>query len=285
MSLAAVLLAHAGPARERLEAVAELEARVGELLDTGREAWPQASVPPEAFARHLGERLADADEPAGALTTVHAADLYLACGCALGDGGAVAEFDRHYVARAQPSGGMPTNPDEFRQMLRERLLAAAPGQPPRIAGYTGRGPLGSWLGVVVARLAVDLRRSTKPETQLEEPDELRAVAPDPEMQYLKTRYRREFEAAFQATLADLSTREANVLRLFYSEGMTTEAIGDAYKVSDRTVQRWIAAVRQKILDETHRRLSESLKVSPSEMGSILALVRSQVNVSLTRRIK
>src|SRR5213595_2374753 len=53
MSLAAVLLAHAGPAKERLASVPDLETRVGAVLEQGRKAWPQASVLAEAFARHL----------------------------------------------------------------------------------------------------------------------------------------------------------------------------------------------------------------------------------------
>ena len=41
--------------------------------------------------------------------------------------------------------------DEVKQGLRERLLV---GPPPRIAEYSGSGPLGGWLRVVSVRLAI-----------------------------------------------------------------------------------------------------------------------------------
>jgi RNA polymerase sigma-70 factor (ECF subfamily) len=285
VTLTDVLLAHAGPAREKLAAAAGLDETLARLVEAGGRAWPRVALGPEAFARHIAERVADADDPVKALGALHAGDLFLACACAGGDAAALGELDRQFIARLKtppPTDSLRVTPEDLRQMVRARLLVAQGGQPPRIAGYNGRGPLLHWLRVAVARLTVDLRRAGRPDAPLEEHQErrLRTAAPDPELNYLKDRYLREFEEAFEATLAGLDVREANILRLFFQEGMTTIAIGKLYKVSDRTVQRWIVALRQKILDETHRRLAERLRLPPSEVGSIYDLVQSRVAISL-----
>ena len=52
------------------------------------------------------------------------------------------------------------------------------------------------------------------------------------------------------------------------------------KVSRATVARWLAAAREALHDETRRELLGHLRVSPSELDSIAALVRSQVELSL-----
>ena len=50
-------------------------------------------------------------------------------------------------------------------------------------------------------------------------------------------------------------------------------------------QRWVAYIRRKLMADTHRRLAERLRVSEQEMGSIYKMVKSQIDVSLSQRLR
>jgi len=169
-----------------------------------------------------------------------------------------------------------------RQGLRVRLLVSEGGGPPRIAGYSGRGPLAGWVRMAATRLGLDLRRRERPDARDQDEQSIEAREDDAELQYLKTRYAAELSEALQSTLAALSARTANVLRLHYQEGMTVDAIGTMYRVSGRTVQRWLAEARRTILTETRRLLSVRLGLTDSRLDSLIGLVRSRLDISLSQ---
>ena len=114
---------------------------------------------------------------------------------------------------------------------------------------------------------------------------LRSAAPDPEVDYLKSKYKEEFRDAFQATLVELSNDERNVLKLHYIDGLNIDEIGTAYRVHRATVARWLAHSREKILEETKKRLEQRLKLQSSEVESLIGLVRSQLDVSIHKFLK
>lgn len=243
--------------------------------ERGRAAWPAIAVSEAQLRAHLA-RLELPDEP-------HA-DLYLACACAAGDPAAIAAFERavlsevgHFIARID---GSPQFADEVRQALRERLLVAREGAPPRIADYSGRGPLGAWVRVAAVRTAIDLRRDADDHGRVSTAE---AIAHDlsPEVELLRARYQADYEAAVREALAALDSKERNLLRMHVVDGLTVDRIGLVYRVHRATAARWVQAVRQKLLDEVYRRLGERLRLSPAELDSLTALVQSQLRVSLT----
>ena len=245
------------------------------VLDEALRAWPGFGVDSEAFARHVAALGGDSAELA-------AADLYLAFACAAGDPAAIAAFDRQYMpevaAYIARTDSDPHVADEVRQILRDRLLV---GPSPKIATYSGKGPLGAWLRTVAVRATLEIVRARKPHTELEGVA-LRAAAPDPELDYLKTRYATEVGDAFASVLAALPQKERNILRLYFLEGMTIEAIATMYRVHRMTVSRWIASWREEIFAATQRLLRERLRVSPEELDSLLRLVQSRIDVSIRR---
>lgn len=265
---------------------AALEAALGAALAAGRQAWPEVPLEPLDFVAHLAGRVPEAADLAAAIGDLHAADLYLACACARGEPRALACFDDHLLAAVGRSWGgrhrLADFADEVRQALRVRLLVADGGGPPRIAGYSGRGPLAGWVRMAATRLGLDLRRRERPAAREEDELTLEARGDDPELEYLKTRYAAELNEALHTTLAALSSRTASVLRLHYQEGMTVDAIGTMYRVSGRTVQRWLAEARRTILDETRRLLSERLGLTDSRLDSLIGLVRSRLDISISQ---
>jgi RNA polymerase sigma-70 factor (ECF subfamily) len=269
-----------------IEVTSELEQALKHLIEQARSAWPAVVLPDAIFLRYLAERVGDDGDPVTLLGTLHAADLYLACGCSQGDPRAIAAFEEHFVAQIEAhlarSDALPTFSQELKQTLRERVLVAREGLLPRISSYNGRGPLGGWLRMVAARVAVDLRRKQKNEGT--RPGSLAVPLPalDPELAYLKERYRREFEAALESAFRGLSAREGIIMRLHFLDGMPVSGIATMYQVSPRTVQRWIATTQAKVLADTRQVLSEKLALSGAELDSLLGLVKSELNLSFHR---
>jgi RNA polymerase sigma-70 factor (ECF subfamily) len=266
-----------------------LEEKLQTLLQLGRSTWPDLAVPEELFLRQVAQGVPEGGDVLAFLDQVHATDLYLVCGCLHGDSRAHAALEDHYLARLSEqitrTKGASFAGDVL-QDLRTRLLLARDGLPPRIAGYHGRGPLAGWLKVAAARVTVDLIRSHRPDNiGSEDEAQLRAPAPDPEMEFLKQRYRREFEDAFRETLSALEDRDANVLRLYYLEGVPAEQIGPVYGVTGRSIQLWIAQARKRILRRTRRLLAERLRLTNSQLDGLTHLVQSQLDVSLHKILK
>ena len=278
-------LASLPPERRGVE-VASVDAALVAALEAGRAAWPDIALDPLEFVAHLAGRLPETPDLAAAIGELHAADLYIACACARGEPRALACFDEQFLGQVGRTWGarhrLADFADEVRQGLRVRLLVAEGGGPPRIAGYSGRGPLVAWVSMAATRLGLDLRRRERPGAREEDELTLEARGDDPELAYLKTRYAAELKEALETTLAALSARTANVLRLHYQEGMTVDAIGTMYRVSGRTVQRWLAEARRTILAETRRILSERLGLTDSRLDSLIGLVRSRLDISLSQ---
>jgi RNA polymerase sigma-70 factor, ECF subfamily len=155
----------------------------------------------------------------------------------------------------------------------------------KISSHSGRAPLGAWLRMVVARLAANMRRAERTHLPLDETSrwEVAAAALDPELAQVREACRKEFELAFTQTIDGLSAREGSLLRLYYLEQMTQEAIAALYKVNVRTVQRWIVAVRTKVLDETQRIRAE--RMSDTEVASVLRAAQSQFQLTLSQILR
>jgi RNA polymerase sigma-70 factor, ECF subfamily len=253
-------------------------------LDAARLAWPTVSLPDDTFIEQLAARTSMEDEILKSLSELHISDIYLACGCLSGSPQALAMFDERFVrevtfGRQYQAAGLES---DLRQLLRERALVGQGGLPPKLASYTGRGPLIGWLRVTAARLAVDLRRKQKSEFGISHKPEVPLPALDPELSYLKVRYRAEFEGAIELGFRALAPRELTILRLHYLDNLPAPDIARMYHVSTRTIQRWMVAAQTTVLHTVRQHLRQRLSLSESELVGLLGLVLSQLNVSLHR---
>ncbi len=290
MSLAQVFLAQAGPAAAaRIGDLGRLEGVLTKMIETGRAAWPDVALAPEDLVRHAATCLMPDVEPLAGLASLHADDLYLACACAHGEPQAVAALETRFLSEVWTSlatspvlrGLEARAPDEAPQRLRTRLLVGDAPSGPRILGYHGRGPLRAWLYMAAARMALELHRAERRPDELEElVRQLCGTAPDPELRYLQARYRPEVEAAFRDALAALPEREASLLRLHFVDGTTGEALARMYRVTRRTVHRWLAETRVAIIARMRQSLEDKLHLSAGEFESLVGLVQSHLDVSL-----
>lgn len=251
---------------------------VSEAVTVGEAAWPGVTLDASG-QRTLAERLRCLD---GALD--HAADLYLAFSCASGLPAALAALERVYltqVPRYIAHLGVTTEQaEEVRQRLAERLLV---GEAPRIAEYSGKGPLGGWLRVSAIRIALDLLRAQRDEVR--DPDLALAqlADDDPNLALLKARYRPTIDRALRELGRTLPPRQANLLRLHYAQGVSLEQLARTYGVHRATITRWIAQARAEVVDGLFERLRAELKLSRDEFDSLVPAVLSQLSLSLTER--
>jgi RNA polymerase sigma-70 factor (ECF subfamily) len=250
------------------------------LAERAAATWSSIDRPAEAFAAFLRDDVLPRVENVS-LDELHADDLFLVWACRLGDERAWRELDRvflskvgAYVSRVDSS---PAFGDEVRQRLAEKLME-------KLAQYTGMGPLTGWLRVAAVREAHNAIRERKPNVDADEAP-LVDGGDDPELLLLKQRYASEFKAAFASVLASLSADERNVLRLHYLDGLTLEEVGRAYGVSRATAARQIAAARDRIIQEVDAALRVRLGQSGAHADSVLALVRSQLDLSLKRHFQ
>jgi RNA polymerase sigma-70 factor, ECF subfamily len=270
---------------------ARIEAQLGSALAEAGTRWPRLVLEDEIFLRHLAGMAAE-DEPdlAGFFGALHLVDLFLACACLHGVPGAIDTFEREYLTGIERYlrciSGAPVELAEVKQRLLAKLFVAQSGAPAKIATYTGRGPLGSWIGVSAQREAISARRAVREHDPYSESDGLgagqAALLPDPEIEFVKRKYAREFEQALREALEMLPERERVIFRLNLVNGVSLEKIGTLYGVNQSTVSRWLARARESVMDEVQHRLAERLKVSTDEFRSVVHAVQSEVHVSISR---
>ena len=316
------LAAAPAAARAALTAFRDLEPRLWALVADGRTAWPMLRLEPTAFAAFIGRRIVpitDGDEGERALddveeafTALRAADLYLACACASGDGSAVAVFESRYIGEVDVALSRmrlsAANLQEVRQLVRQRLfvpaaaaqLAAAAevaAGPPgaataaavsgKISEYSGRGDLRRWVRTVALRTCLNLLRKGKGEVLVGDEQVLANMAQtgdDPELAYMKQRYRGEFKQAFLTALGALSARDQSLLRYHHADGLNIDEIGAIYRVHRVTAYRWLEKAREALVAGIQQTLRERLRLDQGEFDSILRLIRSQLHLSLVRHL-
>jgi RNA polymerase sigma-70 factor, ECF subfamily len=243
-------------------------------LGDARERWPAIACDTAVLTAHV-ERVGV--EPSD--LALHGAELCLACACAQGNDAALRVFESEYIARLEPTFkrlGDGDFIDDARQLLRERMLV---GPDARIATYAGTGPLLGWLRIAALRVALNLRRSSlRPSDALlveEIVRELPVEASD------LPRYVEVFSAAMQRAFTALEARDRNLLRLHHVDGLTLDRLGALFQVHRATVARWLAQARSRIFEEVESEVKRTLKLSPSEFQSMLGLVRSYLDASLS----
>lgn len=269
------------------EHAASIEQCLTSMLGTGRAAWSDLALSPDEFLRYLADRLPEKAQLPDALTGLNAAELHLACCCALGRPRAHIAFERYCFSALPAVLSRFSSSDEFhdevRQALRERLFVARPGQRARIEDYSGRGSLVGWVRIAAIRLAIDVLRQRGKEPPSDE-DALQTLTidPDPELRLLSERYRDEVKTAFRDSFAALSAAERNLLRLHHLDGLTIDELSALKRVHRSTIARRIARCCELLATNTHARLVERLGLPPSQVDSVMRLVRSQLELSLER---
>ncbi len=253
------------------------------LAKAGGATWSDLGLDAAAFTAHV-RSLGSAIEVEAA--TRHAADLYLACACLAQLPKALRAFESTYLSRVPEFiariGCERDFVQEVTQSLRARLLVADPPDPARIASYSARAPLLSWVAVCAQRAALDQRRRPSERGTPSAAERAPSPADDPETAYFKLRYGRVFESSIATAVARLPARERLLLRLWLYEGLSMERIGAMYGVNVSTVSRWLAKAREALGVDVEALVRGELNVSESEFASLSRLIRSQLDETVLR---
>jgi len=245
---------------------------MSEGFEIGKKAWPDVEVAEADFDEYVRAR---AEDSHGAPAY---SDLYLACALASGNAAALRAFDEMLSA---------VQDEEVRQLVRHKLLVSEPGKPPKIADYSGRGGLKTWLRIVATRTALDLKAAKAREVPFER-DALEYVigaGEDPELDYFKERYRKEFRAAFADAFAALEPRDRSLLRYAFGKNLSIDVIGTLYGVHRATAARWVVAAHDELKKTIRKAMMDRLDVKPDEYASILRLIESRIEISFDRLMK
>jgi RNA polymerase sigma-70 factor (ECF subfamily) len=248
-----------------------------DVVGEAARAWPAIAISHERFATYLKER-------AG---FTHASDLYLACGCIDRIAPALAAFDEHYIrslpARVQRLGLAATVVEEMQQVLREKLLVAPPGQLPRLATYSGRGPLHAWIRAAAVRTALNLLRATWREdlTGDDEPSG-RAVDPamSPERELRHAAYGEAITKALRDATRDLAAEDRLLLQMHFADGISAEQIGRTLGINRVTAHRRLVRAYRQIERGAIALLRQRLGVAPEDLDSVLSITRSRLEISV-----
>jgi RNA polymerase sigma-70 factor (ECF subfamily) len=272
------------------ETYTDLDDPAAEPWEASRVAWPSVSLPLTVFARHLRGRLPEnVTYSREALASLACVDLYLSCACMYRAPHALETLDRVFLAqvaafvrRVDASAAFA---DEVRQLLREKLFVGDGERAAKIGEYSGRGPLLAWLRVAALRTALNLRRDRGVVSEDLSEGAAMVDFQDPELDMIKERYRELFQRAVVDAFAELPSDQRSVMRLHLVAGLTTAEIGKMFRVNQSTVVRWLAAARTTVRDRTRERLQDLLQLSASEFESLVGLMLSRMDLSLTMALQ
>lgn len=247
------------------------------LLRARSERPELATVTDARFAAQL------ARHPLESERNVAAGDVLVVAGCLEGDRAALELFDRELetvVPIAVRHLGSASFVADLIQVLRVRLLVADDRAEPRIAGYSGSGPLGGFIRVAAIRLALNLRKAEDREGREQVNDLDLPSNADPELDYLRARYAGDLQRALTAAVQKLEPRDRALLRMHHARGMTVDELGKLFDVHRATAARWIVRARETLLASVKRELASLLAVDTRDAASLLRLVDSQLGLSL-----
>jgi RNA polymerase sigma-70 factor (ECF subfamily) len=268
-----------------------LEANLAAACARGRAAFKALVLDDLTFAKHLARAIKIGGTDPRAISTLAIEDLFLACACLVGIEGAAAAFSaRHGATIRGTITRMVRGADngEVEQQLTAALLVGSVATPARIGSYAGKAPLDRWLGVAAQRAALMWLRENRTEARARDGAAAEPVAgghTDPEMAFLKNRYRGDFEQALKESLGRLPERQRTLLRLHLVNGVSTEKIGQMFAVSQPTASRWLAAARETLLDDIKATLGNRLGASSDELASLAGMVASRLDLSLSMLLR
>lgn len=291
--LASAFLAHAKVRFVPPMDAAELERLLVQAWESSRAQWPTVALPAEQFVTHLAERLPQAPEPLRSLEPLleplSLSELYLACACLRGMDAALELFERHYLAKLpgslRQSKHSHTTPEDICQLARMKILVPTPEGHPKIAEYTGRGALQSWVRVTAMRIAIKLQATEKPAPE-EDSDTLFSALPapgvDPELDAIKRRHQADLRQAMCEAFSTLSSEDRHLLRLYFVDQLSMYELATLFRVSQPTISRWLKITRETVYKETRRHLQARLGLSQRDFQSFLALLDSHLELSISQ---
>lgn len=264
--------------------------RVADLLErhlqAARTTYPEIRITDERFAAEIARRLAP-EAGIAQLAELRAADVYLAIACADGDAAALRRLEDEFLDEVDRCGARvratPAQTADVGSDVRRLLLVTEPGRPAAVTRYSGKGDLRAYVRVIATRELMRAIDKGRREVNVAD-DILDRLSPvsDPELVYLRDHYRADVDAALRTALASLAERPRALLRYHLVRGWSIDQLGELYGVHRATAARWVAAAREELGDAVRQEVARRLSIQLDEVASIVRLVQTQIDVSLSR---
>jgi RNA polymerase sigma-70 factor (ECF subfamily) len=246
-----------------------------------KNAWPGIAVPFEVFVAYLVARIASPAE----IRDDWLQDLYLACACANGVPAGLQSFRTQYFATvaqaAKPFDDSPPFAEEIYQRLSDTLFVADGPSRGKIVRYAGRGPLAGFVATAAKRMALRAAAYAKRFQGEAELIDRFSQFTEQETTLMKLRYRETFNRALSIALRQLPSRERLILRMNLVERVSTTRLAALYKVSQPTVSRRIQRSAKAIFATVKDLVCDELDIDTRELESLLLLVRSQIEITIS----
>jgi RNA polymerase sigma-70 factor (ECF subfamily) len=261
------------------------------LWERARAAWPTLARERDGFERYLLERLESPTDPE-ALRRACAEDLFLTFACVERMPGAVdaflSAFGPTLARQIRSIDPRPQAAEELQQELLVRLfLPPKSGAPPRIAAYSGRGPLRVWLKLAARRLALNRGRDSA-RTKLAGSGVARAQARlsvDLELSFIRGQYEGPFREAIRAGFEGLQPDERTILRLYYRERLSASELAIALRTSRPTAHRRLAAAREALTLRVREDLQRRLRIGPAQLEGLIELLTTNMVAALNAELR
>jgi RNA polymerase sigma-70 factor (ECF subfamily) len=261
-------------ARLRTKALA---ARLDVWWQAGRAAWADIPVARSVFHDFAAERDVDPEL---------AADVYLACACALQIPAALDAFEASVGASLDRAIRRASHDsaqwDDLKQIVRERIFVNGKAGPAKITSYSGRAPLLQWARVVAVR-AVRSAQRKRFDTPVED-GIFRELIEErtAEDAVLELHLVRAYKAAFERAFAKLTPAERTLMRLSVVDGLGIDSLARLLNVHRATAARRLVATRQKLVRDMTTHVRRDARLTQSEAASAIRLIGSKIDLSLER---
>jgi RNA polymerase sigma-70 factor, ECF subfamily len=235
----------------------------------------------QALARSAARRFRDAASSrasvAAYLSSLHLADLALACACSDGCEAAWELFVRNFRPELYRAARAIAGESRGRE-LADSLYAELYGLEERggrrrslLDYFHGRSKLGTWLRAVLAQRHVDeLRRMRQTDSLDDTPDregsrrrELPSADPPPDPE--REQYLAMLQAALTEALAALAPRDRLRLSYYYVQELTLAQIGRLLGEHEATASRKIERTRRDVRRQVDTALREKRRLSEAQL--------------------
>jgi RNA polymerase sigma-70 factor (ECF subfamily) len=227
------------------------------------------------------------------ISSLNCDDLCLAVACAKGDEAAWEDFFREYKPFLLSVARLAVRNSGAAEQLADSTFAELYGvrgsgevRVSKFSFYSGRGSLKGWLRAVLTQLAIDSRRQTSRFVQTEEVEDIERLANTPpenpavELSFIRQRYRASVSAALEAAITRLEPRDRLVLAYYYSDEMTLKEIGQAFRVHEATISRWLTKAQKTTRKLVEKSLEREHRFNKSEIKEAMELAAQEVDINV-----
>jgi RNA polymerase sigma-70 factor (ECF subfamily) len=256
-----------------------------------RSRFPTIDLPVADYQKRIEEVLA-ADR-ALRLEDLHHEDLFLALACAQGNRIAWEYFADEYLPSVQRISAQACKSTSEGEDLAQGLVAGLMENRAKLAGYSGRASLQTWLRVAISHAAIDRFRRSKREVALDEMAERGQDVPVSHVEDARTGNADPLDAGWGPVvlkilaegIGRLTVRDRLLLSLYYLDDIPLKSIGRQFRVHEATASRHLDKIRKDLRKGVERKLRIEHRLSSREIRSILHWAREADSAVLREAFK